>query len=53
MFLGLMMQDNELYVCTAFQVYFYIMVQILLQNLKLKREADLLQCFVLSFLVLA
>ena len=47
--------DNKLYVCTALQIYSGFIVQILLQSLNLKQEADLPQIFILSlvsFLVL-
>ena len=48
--------DNKLYLCTASQIYFGFMVQILLQNLNLKQEAVLAEIVMLSlvsFLVLA
>ena len=48
--------DDKPYVCTVLQIYFGFMVQILLQSLNLKQEADLSQIFMLSsvgFLVLA
>ena len=40
-----------MFVCTALQIYFGFMVQILFQIPKLKQEADLPQIFMLRFLV--